>query len=61
MTDVVIFHTDEQDNKTVCILSNNKTVLDDLIKFVKDDNFKMIKTKLNEKAYKAFISQHCEN
>ena len=29
--------------------------------FIKDDNFKMIKTKLNEKAYKAFISQHCEN
>lgn len=58
MTDVVIFHTDEQDNKTVCILSNNKTVLDDLIKFVKDDNFKIINTRLNEKAFQAFIEQN---
>lgn len=58
MTDVIIFHTDEQDNKTVCILSNNKTVLDDLIKFVKDDNFKIINTRLNEKAFQAFIEQN---
>lgn len=58
MTDVVIFHTDEQDDKTVCILSNNKTVLDDLIKFVKDDNFKIINTRLNEKAFQAFIEQN---
>ena len=43
MTDVIIFHTDEQGNKTACILSNNKTVLDDLIKFVKDDNFKIMR------------------
>lgn len=61
MTDVIIFHTDEQGNKTACIMSNSNTAFDDLFEFIKDDNFKMIKTKLNEKAYKVFISQHCEN
>lgn len=55
MTDVVIFHTDEQGNKTACILSNSKTVLDDLFEFIKDDNFKIVNTKLNEKAFQAFV------
>ena len=34
-------------------MSNSNTAFDDLFEFIKDDNFKMIKTKLNEKAYKA--------
>ena len=47
--------------KIVAECQNSNTAFDDLFEFIKDDNFKMIKTKLNEKAYKAFISQHCEN
>lgn len=58
MTDVIIFHTDEQGNKIACILSNSKTALDDLFEFIKDDNFKIINTRLNEKAFQAFIEQN---
>ena len=28
MTDVIIFHTDEQGNKTACIMSNSNTAFD---------------------------------
>lgn len=58
MTNVIVFHTDEQGNKTACILSNNKTALDDLFEFIKDDNFKIVNTKLNEKAFQRFIEQN---
>ncbi|MBM6747779.1 MULTISPECIES: hypothetical protein [Megamonas] len=58
MTDVIIFHTDEQGNKTACIMSNSNTAFDDLFEFIKDDNFKIINTRLNEKAFQAFIEQN---
>ena len=35
MTDVIIFHTDEQGNKTACIMSNSNTAFDDLFEFIK--------------------------
>lgn len=36
MTDVIIFHTDEQGNKTACIMSNSNTAFDDLFEFIKE-------------------------
>lgn len=34
MTDVIIFHTDEQGNKTACIMSNSNTAFDEDIKMI---------------------------